>query len=56
MKKALTSKNPKADAIIKKGTIFTALAIVQKGNSYWAKNYSGYIAIDDGTNKYCKKV
>lgn len=56
MKKALTSKSPNADAIIKKGTIFTALAIVQNGNSYWAKNYSGYIAIDDGNNKYCKKV
>ena len=56
MKKALTSKNPNADAIVKKGTKFTALAIVQKSNTYWAKNYSGYIAIDDGNNKYCKKV
>ena len=55
MKKALTSKNPEAEAIIKKGTKFTALGIEKKNNTSWAKNYSGYIAIDDGNVKYCVK-
>ena len=56
MKKALTSKSPNANAVIKKGTNFTALEIVQSGNGYWARNYSGYICIDDGETKYCTKV
>ena len=55
MSSALTSKNPNADAIVKKGTNFTALDIVMDGNQYWAKNYSGYICIDDGKTQYCNK-
>jgi hypothetical protein len=55
MSSALTSKDPNADAIVKKGTNFTALSIVKDGNGYWAKNYSGYICIDDGKTQYCKK-
>lgn len=55
MKAALTSTNPNAYAVVKKGTNFTALDIVQDGNGYWAKNYSGYICIDDGGTKYCSK-
>lgn len=56
MQKALTSTNPNSNAVIKKGKEFTALDIVKDGNSYWAKNYSGYICIDDGKTKYCTKV
>jgi len=55
-KKHATSKNPNADAVYKKGTVFTALKIEKKGNDYWAKTPSGYICIQQGKNKYCKKV
>lgn len=56
MKKALKSKKPNDNAIVKKGTQFTALDIVKEGKAYWAKNYSGYICINDGKVKYCKKT
>lgn len=56
MKKALTSTNPNDNAVIKKGTNFTALGIEKSGNSYWAKNYSGYICIKDNSKTYCNKV
>lgn len=55
MKKALTSKNPNDYAIVKKGTNFTVLEVVKKDNSYWGKNYSGYICLKDSKD-YCKKV
>lgn len=55
-KKNATSKNPNANAVYKKGTVFTALKIEKKGNDYWAKTPSGYICIQQGKNKYCKKV
>ncbi len=55
-KKHATSKNPNANAVYKKGTVFTALKIEKKGNDYWAKTPSGYICIQQGKNKYCKKV
>ncbi len=55
MKKALTSKKPNANAVIKKGINFTCLDIVER-NGYWAKNYSGYICIKDNKNEYCRKV
>lgn len=55
MSSALTSKDPNAEAIVKKGTNFTALSVVKDGDGYWAKNYSGYICIDDGKTQYCKK-
>ena len=54
MKKALTSKNPNAYAVVKKGTKFTALDIVED-HGYWAKNYSGYICISNKKD-YCEKV
>lgn len=54
IKKALTSKNPNAYAVVKEGTKFTALDVV-KDNGYWAKNYSGYICIEN-KKEYCKKV
>lgn len=56
MKKALTSTNPNANAVVKKGTKFTALEVVKQGESYWAKNYSGYICIKDNSKNYCTKV
>lgn len=56
MKKALTSKSPNANAVVKKGTNFTALEIVKDGSMKWAKNYSGYICISDGNYTYCTKV
>lgn len=56
MKKALTSNKPNDNAVIKKGTNFTALDVVKSGNSYWGKNYSGYICIKDNKNEYCTKV
>ena len=56
MKKALTSKSPNANAVVKKGINFTALEIIKDGNYTWAKNYSGYICISDGKTKYCTKV
>ena len=56
MKKALVSTNPNDNAVVKKGTNFTALDVVKSGNSYWAKNYSGYICIEDNSKIYCTKV
>ena len=56
MKKALVSQKANDNAVIKKGTNFTALDVVKSGSSYWAKNYSGYICIKDSKNEYCTKV
>lgn len=56
MRSALTSNKPNDNAIIKKGKQYTALDVVQDGNGYWAKNYSGYICIDDGNVKYCTRT
>ena len=56
MKKVLVSQKANDNAVIKKGTNFTALDVVKSGNSYWAKNYSGYICIKDNKNEYCTKV
>lgn len=56
MKKALVSQKANDNAVIKKGTNFTALDIVKSGSSYWAKNYSGYICIKDNSKTYCTKV
>ena len=55
MKKALTSTKPNDNAVIKKGTNFTAIDIVDR-NGIWAKNYSGYICIKDNKKIYCKKI
>lgn len=55
MKKALTSTKPNDNAVIKKGTNFTAIDIVDR-NGVWAKNYSGYICIKDNKKIYCKKI
>lgn len=54
-KKNATSKNLNANAVYKKGTVFTALQIINK-NGVWAKTPSGYICIKGTSGKvYCKK-
>lgn len=54
-KKCATSKDPKALAIYKKGTEFTASKI-EKKNGVWAKTPSGYVCIKGASGKvYCKK-
>lgn len=55
-KKNATSKNPNAYAVYKTGTTFTALKIVKDGNNYWAQTPSGYVCIQYGNDKYCKKI
>ena len=55
-KKHTTSKNPNAYAIYKIGTIFTAKKIIKQGYNYWAKTPSGYVCIQYGDEKYCKKI
>lgn len=56
-KKNATSTKPYANAIYKKGTIFTAQKIIQNGNSVWAKTPSGYVTIKGASGTiYCKKV
>ena len=56
MKKALVSQKANDYAVIKKGTNITILEVVKKDGSYWGKNYSGYICLQDPTKVYCKKV
>lgn len=56
-KKNATSKNEKAPACYKKGTVFTAQKItVNKDGSVWAKTPSGYVCIRDKAYIYCEKV
>ena len=56
MKKALVSQSPNANAVVKKDVIFTELSLIKDGNYTWAKNYSGYICISEGSKVYCTKV
>lgn len=54
-KKHATSKNPNADAIYKKDTIFSAKQIINK-NGIWALTPSGYVCIKGvGGTIYCTK-
>ena len=55
-KKNCTSKNLDALAVYKKGIVFTALKIIKKDNSYWAKTPSGYVCLQLNNELYCKKV
>ena len=55
-RKHATSKNPNAYAVYKSGTEFTAQKIIKEGNNYWAKTPSGYVCIQYGNDKYCKKI
>ena len=50
-------KNATTSGCYKKGTIFTAKEIINKGNNeYWAKSPSGYICLRDSKQIYCKKA
>ena len=55
LRSALLYKGLNDPAIIKKGTNLTALEIINHKNSYWLKNYSGYVCIK-GTNEFCTKI
>ena len=55
-RKHATSTNPNAYAVYKSGTEFTAQKIIKEGNNYWAKTPSGYVCIQYGNDKYCKKI
>jgi hypothetical protein len=50
-----TAKTPNAYACYKKGTVFTAVKIVKEGYNYWAQTPSGYVCIQYGKDKYCKR-
>lgn len=52
----VVNKNKNALAVYRKGTVFDALKIVKKENSYWAKTPSGYVCLRLGKEVYCKKV
>lgn len=50
-------KNALSNGCYKKGTIFTAIEIINHGDgSVWTRGYSGYICIKEGNNVYCEKV
>lgn len=52
-----TSKNPNDYAIYKKGTIFTALEIINNKYGIWAKTPSGYVCIKGASGKiYCERT
>lgn len=56
-KKHATSTNPNANAVYKKGTVFTASKIEKdKSGGIWGKSPSGYICIKGTKTTYCKKV
>ena len=56
-KEALTSQNPDAYAVFKKGTNITALEIIKNNKGeYWLRTYrNAYVCIDNGSIKYCTK-
>lgn len=56
MRSALTSTDPNAKAVVKKGTNVTALEVIENENGTWLKNYSGYICIKNADGEYCKKI
>ena len=43
-------------ALYKKGTVFSALEIINNKSSYWAKTPSGYICLKDLNATYVKKL
>ena len=50
-KRNATSKNPNSLAVYKKGTIFTALKIINNKYGVWAKTPSGYVCIKGASGK-----
>lgn len=56
-KKNATTTRKEALAAYKKGTLFTALEIINsKANGVWAKTPSGYVCVKDNKQVYCEKV
>ena len=53
-KKHATSKNPKAEAVLKTGTKVDA-TVVKKSKEYWLKIPSGYVCLEKGGKVYAKK-
>lgn len=55
-KKNATSKNPNAYAVYKKGTIYTALEVINNEYGIWARTPSGYVCME-GTSgtKYARR-
>ena len=51
-KKNATSENPNAYAVYKKGTIFTALQIIENKYGTWAKTPSGFVCLRGASGKY----
>ncbi len=49
-------KNLNSSAIYKKGTVFTALEIINNGASFWAKTPSGYICLKDASCIYVENI
>ena len=49
-------KNMNSLALYKKGTVFTALEIINNKSSYWSKTPSGYICLKDLNATYVKKI
>lgn len=52
MKKALKYSSPNSYAVIKKGTIITALETIEKNNYIWIKNYNGYVVLRGKSGRY----
>ena len=55
-KKNVVNKKSSSKAVYRKDITFTALKIIKKDNSYWAKTPSGYVCLKSGKEVYCKKV
>lgn len=56
-KRNATSTNTNANAVYKKGTIFTALEVITNSNGTWARTPSGYVCIQGASGtKYCSKI
>ena len=56
MKNALTSNRANSTAVIKAGTNITIISVIKVGETYWGKNYSGYVAIKNNDTEYCTKI
>lgn len=55
-KKHATSTNLYSYAVYKKGTVFTALEIIENSRGIWARTPSGYVCIKGASGTvYCKK-
>lgn len=56
-KRNATSKNPNSLAVYKKGTIFTALEIINNKYGVWARTPSGYVCIKGASGRiYSSKL